>query len=179
MRRRVAALVVVAWAGCDASNSTSSPTTELLLTVTYSLQGIDELQVTGTALAHNRAFGPFDTKGTSVVPGCTIDLVFDPSDDGSAMVCVAGRAGGAPAASACGNFRVRAGMLSTGEIDLQSAMPDGPPPPDPLSCSNLGACCQHLLAAEQPACNAVVNSGDVAACAMRLAMLKAQNRCGD
>ena len=160
-------------AACDTA---AAPTgnTELLLTVTFSRTDIDELRINGTALAKGRAFGPFDTMGSSVVSGCTISLLFDAADAGSTMVCVEARAAGVMAGKACGNFQIQANDLSTGTL----AVMDAPaPPPDPMSCQSLDSCCHDLPSDQQPGCQDVVQTGDVTACAALLTTLQARNVC--
>lgn len=160
-------------AACDTAAAPAG-NTELLLTVTFSRTDIDELRINGTALAQGRAFGPFDTMGSNVVTGCTISLLFDATDAGSTMVCVEARAAGVMAAKACGNFQIQANGLSTGTLDLMNAPQ---PPPDPMSCHDLDACCHNLPNDQQPGCQDVVQAGDLTACAALLTTLEQRNIC--
>src|SRR5262245_30595207 len=154
-------LVLAATACLEPGSVPAPPGTEtrLLLTVTFANNAVDELRITGTALAQNRSFGPFDSKGTAVRSGATIGLLFDPTDAGTARVCIEGRAAGALAASGCGDFPVMANALSRGTLDLQTQPPDG------VICMLLSACCSELNSADQAACKTIVDRGDVTACA--------------
>jgi hypothetical protein len=156
-----------------APDATPAAQTELKLTVTFARKDIDELRISGTALARNRNFGPFDSTNSNIASGCTISLLFDATDDGSTKVCIEGRASGAVAANACGMFEVQANALRTGTLDLQNVAP----PPDPTACQNLDACCHNLPGDQQAGCEAIVLVGDLSVCAARLASLEQANVC--
>lgn len=154
-------------------DATPAGQTELLLTVTFARSDIDELRISGTALAHNRDFGPFDSTNSNIASGCTISLLFDATDNGSTKVCIEGRASGAVAANACGMFDVQANALRTGTLELKNAAP----PPDPQACHDLDNCCNNLPADQEVGCNAIVQVGDLSVCAARLTQLEQANVC--
>jgi hypothetical protein len=151
-----------------------------LLTITFGDSQIDELSITGLARAQNRAFGPFGSKGRSVVSGCTISLLFDPADAGSAKVCVEGRAAGTPVASACGMFQIQANKMGMGAIDLQNGSTPSNPPPTPTACQNLDNCCQRISNNEVHAsCESIVQIGNADSCTSELGQLMRGGYCNN
>jgi hypothetical protein len=166
---------------CGACDDPALPSTALLVTVTFANNPqIDELSITGVAMAQNRAFGPFDSRGSSVVSGCTISLLFDPGDAGSAKVCVEGRAAGTAVASACGMFQIQANAMGTGAIDLQSGSTNPNPPPTPTACQNLDNCCHRISNnAVYASCESIVQMGNADSCTSELNQLKLGGYCND
>src|SRR5438094_762269 len=143
VRWAVLALALAATAGCGAPDATPAPApqTAIVLTIDFSANDVDTFHVTGVALTRGRDFGPYDVTGREVHYGAAIGLVFDPLDDGMAMVCVDAQASGALAANACGTFAVRANRVETDTLALVSAPP---PPPPPGDCDQLAQCCTAL-----------------------------------
>src|SRR5579884_863538 len=119
-----AGMLVCAFCACSGADMSppGAGRTELVVTVQYDpSMAIDEFSVTGTALAQNRSFGPFDSKGSDVQSGATVALLFDPNDAGTANVCVEGRSAGMMVASGCATFPVVADGLSQGTLELTAA----------------------------------------------------------
>lgn len=121
--RLLALALLLAACGGSSTGTSSGDQTAIVVQVDYSTDGIDQLHVTGVALAHVRRFGPFDiTDDHKVHSGATIALLFDPGDAGTAMICVEGRDNnGNTQASSCGMFPVVAGEVTHGELSLDGS----------------------------------------------------------
>jgi hypothetical protein len=115
---RVFVLALFAFA-CGGSQAPAGETA-LVLQVNYTDDNIDHWHISGVVLSSGRAFGPYNASGDQVKTGETFGLVFDPSDAGTAMVCVEGRDGSTPRANACGMFEIKPNEVSHDSIDLQA-----------------------------------------------------------
>jgi hypothetical protein len=123
MRRwRLLAALALEAAACGGTAApapaASPPETALVLTIMYRDQTFDTLHLTGVTLATGRPFGPFEAHGSEVRPGATMALLFDPSDAGSAMVCVEGLVFNDTRAADCGMFPIVANQTSQGTLEL-------------------------------------------------------------
>ena len=119
--RAAAGVLLFALCGCGGGTTNPAPgQTALVVKVTYDDSNIDHWHITGVALSSGRSFGPFDASGNQVQSGETVGLIFDPDDAGTAMVCIEGREGTSPRASACGMFGVTANQVAHGTLDLHS-----------------------------------------------------------
>jgi hypothetical protein len=79
------ALFALLAAGCGGSSQQTEMTTGLVVTLDYDESGVDVVTVRGSA--STRSFGPYTMSVDKAPPSSTVGLIFDPSDDGPAMVC--------------------------------------------------------------------------------------------
>jgi hypothetical protein len=105
----VAAALALAAAGCaGASGDGNSPSpTGLVLELHFDRSDVTEVELSGATLATSRRFGPFVVAVAALPRDSTVGLVFDPSDEGSAMVCGESHdRNGDVLAAGCGTFDV-------------------------------------------------------------------------
>ncbi|MGZ5133393.1 MAG: hypothetical protein ACXWCJ_19330 [Caldimonas sp.] len=82
---------LLALAGCasssDGSGSMPPATTGLVLELHFDHSNVMQVVLSGATFATSRRFGPFVVAEKALPRDSTVGLVFDASDEGTAMVC--------------------------------------------------------------------------------------------
>jgi hypothetical protein len=89
--RALAFIGLIALAGCasagDGSSTMPPATTGLVLELHFDHSNVMQVVLSGATFATSRRFGPFVVAEKALPRDSTVGLVFDASDEGTAMVC--------------------------------------------------------------------------------------------
>jgi hypothetical protein len=120
--RAVALAALVALAGCGTSgdgNQPPPPATGLVLTLHFDHTDVEAVALSGSTFATSRRFGPYVVAENALPRDSTVGFVFDPTDEGTAMICGESHDGnGNVMQSACDTFDIIGGQVTKGSLTL-------------------------------------------------------------
>jgi hypothetical protein len=116
----LAALVVLA--GCAAAGDGSQaaqPTTGLVLSLHFDHYDVEAVTLSGATFASSRRFGPYVVSENDLPRDSTVGFVFDPGDEGTAMVCAQSHdVSGNMLQSGCDTFDIVSAAVTKGSLTL-------------------------------------------------------------
>ncbi|HEX6838883.1 MAG TPA: hypothetical protein VF334_20030 [Polyangia bacterium] len=125
MRAALALAAVACLAGCAGSAANTSgdmapAATGLVLTLHFSHYNVKAVSLSGATYATSRRFGPYVVAEDDLSSrDSTVGFVFDPSDEGTAMVCGESRGDtGTVLAQGCDTFDIIAQQVTHGSLTL-------------------------------------------------------------
>ena len=114
---RALALAACLLGGCGGA----APLTGVVVAIDYD-DGAARIEVSGAAEASGRRFGPWSLTRDQLASGGTVGFVFGADDAGSAMICAQSFDDDDDTLDYdCGDFDVRAGEVTHGQIALGSS----------------------------------------------------------
>jgi len=118
---------VVALAGCGSSSDASQPpppTTGLVLSLHFDHWNVEAVTLSGATFASSRRFGPYVVAESALPRDSTVGFVFDPSDEGTAMVCGQSHDdSGNLMQSGCDTFDIVSATVTKGSLTLSDPSP--------------------------------------------------------
>jgi hypothetical protein len=117
----------VSLAGCAGAGDATqppAPTTGLVLTLHFDHTNVDAVSLSGATSASSRRFGPYVVSEDDLPRDSTVGFVFDPSDEGTAMVCGQSHdTSGNMLQSGCDTFDIVGAAVTKGSLTLVDPNP--------------------------------------------------------
>ena len=117
------AAFALALAGCIGGSTGGAqpppPATGLVLTLHFDHTNVESVALSGSTSASARRFGPYVVAASLLPRDSTVGFVFDPSDEGTAMVCGESRdLSGKMLQQGCDTFDIIGAQVTKGSLTL-------------------------------------------------------------
>lgn len=117
--RALAALALVALAGCDSGSGPPLPSTGLVLTLHFDHYQVQTVSLSGATFSSSRQFGPFVVAEDNLPRDSTVGFVFDADDAGTAMICGESHDDhGSVIQQGCDSYDIIAAAVTKGSLTL-------------------------------------------------------------